>query len=332
MTRFVLHIGPHKTGTTYIQETLFALGAPLLERGVYLPTLWNAAPGVPSHMQLVWALRSGDLAPIERQLGEMLARQPRTVAISCEALSRLAPEQIARLRDMLGTAPVRVVYYVRRWPERLPSLWQEEVKFGDRRSLPEYLTEQLTKGDGSEIYDIAAIDRFAAVFGREAIAVVSYNHLVEQGVDIAGHFLASFLDAAGLASPAAGRPNRSLPALETEMVRALNILHARHGGDRSPAVRDWYLAKGRDSVPDGVLDAMRDNVATIRLDETAVPFPAVYHELLDRYAASRVAPYWSHGLHVPRAVDAAFVRDDYLLDLSVAGALRDFYDLFRLAQ
>jgi hypothetical protein len=117
--------------------------------------------------------------------------------------------------------------------------------------------------------------------------------------------------------------------LETEVVRALNILHARHGGERSPAPRDWYLAHGSGSVPAVVLDAMRVRIATIRLDEAAPPFPVVYRDLLNRYAASRVPPHWPNGLHAPGAVEAPFVRDDYLLDPSVASALLDLYGLFR---
>jgi len=46
------------------------------------------------------------------------------VVVSCEALPRLDLARIERLRVLLGTALVRIVYYVSQSPERLPSLEQ----------------------------------------------------------------------------------------------------------------------------------------------------------------------------------------------------------------
>ena len=116
-------------------------------------------------MQLVWAIRNRDLTLIQHQLQEILTQRPRYVVISCEALSRLDQEQIVQLRQLLGSAPIQVVYHVRRWPERLPSLWQEDVKFGHTTAFPEFLAEQLTRYADSELRDTSMIDRFAAVFG-----------------------------------------------------------------------------------------------------------------------------------------------------------------------
>jgi hypothetical protein len=117
VTRFILHIGPHKTGTTYIQQTLFALRERLEGRGVHVPAVWNAAPGPPSRMRLVWALREGATDRIEDDLRRTMASRYDRVVVSCEALSRLEPSQIERLRALPGTSAVRIIYYVRRWSE-----------------------------------------------------------------------------------------------------------------------------------------------------------------------------------------------------------------------
>lgn len=328
MTRFVIHIGPHKTGTTYIQETLAAQRDTLLQRGICVPSVWNAAPGLPSHMQLAWAIRNQNLTLIQEQLQEILAQRHAYVVISCEALSRLDQEQIAQFRQLLGSAPAQVVYYVRPWPERLPSLWQETVKFGHTVTLPEYLTEQLTGYDTSELRDTAMLDRFATVFGSANIRVVAYSHLIERNIDIAGHFLASFLGLSGLQLPAAGRPNQSLPIADTELIRALNAIHLRRGGERSPALREWYLAHKDGLVPAPVLRAMQDNMGTIHLDEASPPFNREAHDLLTRYAASIVPPHTMDGLHAPLAVDAPFIRQDYLLEPNVTTILHDIHDRY----
>lgn len=165
MTQFIVHIGPHKTGTTYLQVALDALRSLLRERDIHVPAVWNAAPGLPSHMQLIWAIRNGDVGLIQNQTQDILAFRPQYIVISCEALSRLDPRHIVQFRQLLGSAPAQVVYYVRRWPERLPSLWQETVKFGHTAAFPEYLARQLTDYGASELRDTVMIDKFAAVFG-----------------------------------------------------------------------------------------------------------------------------------------------------------------------
>jgi hypothetical protein len=148
LTRFILHIGPHKTGTTYIQHTLDALRDVLLERGICVPSIWNAAPGVPSHHRLVRAIRNRDLALIQDQVREIVAQRHRYVVISCEGLSTLTPDQVAQLQQLLGSAAIQVVHYVRRWPERLPSAWQEHVRQGHATKFPAFIVRQTMGYDG----------------------------------------------------------------------------------------------------------------------------------------------------------------------------------------
>jgi hypothetical protein len=328
VTQFILHIGPHKTATTYIQQTLFALRERLEDRGIHVPAVWNAAPGLPSHMRLVWALREGGTDQIEEDLRRIMASRYDRVVVSCEAQSRLEPSQIERLRALLGTSAVRIIYYVRRWSERLPSLWQETVKFGYDATLPEYLLEQLVDPAGPELRDTAMLDRFAAVFGLTEIELVAYSHLVDQNVDIARHFLESVLGISDIEPPVSGRPNPSLPVEDTETIRALNAVHLQRGGERSPALREWYLAHKEALPTDSVTAAIRAHVATLRLDEGAPQFALIYRDLVDRYGARIFAPRLLNGLHAPRAIDGPYVRQDYLLEPSVTKALYELYEAY----
>jgi len=328
LTQFIVHIGPHKTGTTYLQITLDTLRDVLAECGICVPKVWNAAPGLPSHMQLVWAIRNGDLTLVQDQVREILACRPRHVVISCEALSRLDLAQIGQLRRLLGAAPAQIVYYVRRWPERLPSLWQETVKFGHTDTLPEFLAKHLTGTDNSELRDASVIDRFSAVFGAPQVKVVCYSHLMERSLDIAAHFLASFLGLPDIALPGPGRPNQSLPILDTELIRTLNAIHVRRGGETSSAIREWFLAHKEGLVPDAILDVMRKCLNTIRLDETAKPFVLASQEIQARYASSLVPPWCVGTLHELRMIDVPYVRHDYLLEPTTAKILGDIHDMY----
>ena len=70
---------------------------------------------------------------------------------------------------------------------------QETIKFVETTVFPEFLAKQMTRPDASEFRGVAIIDKFAAVFGAVQISVVSYSHLTDQHLDIAGHFLTPFL-------------------------------------------------------------------------------------------------------------------------------------------
>ncbi len=271
VTRFIVHVGPHKTGTTYIQQMLAALHDTLLARGTYVPSIWDAAPGLPSHMKLAWAIRNRDFALVQRQVHEMLGQRYNTVVISCEALSRLDPEQVVRLRQLLGTAPVEVVYYVRRSPERLPSLWQETVKHGHTMTFSEFVAWELRRHDIFAAWDTAVLDGFSTVFGAGQVKVVSYSYLVDNSIDIASHFLSTFLNLHDIELPDVGRPNVSFSAWNIELIRALNAIHAKQGGERSPALRNWFLAHKDGLVSESVSDIMRANMGTIRLNERQAP-------------------------------------------------------------
>jgi hypothetical protein len=290
--------------------------------------MWAAAPGLPSHMQLVWAIKNRDVSVIRNQVQEILAQRHQYVVISCEALSRLDQNQVVQFRHLLGPAPAQVVYYVRRPSERLPSLWQESVKFGLTTAFPEFLAEQLTRFAESEFRDAAAIDTYAAVFGATQVKVVSYSHLVDNDLDIAGHFLASFLGLSDIELPDVGRPNQSLSILDTELIRALNAIHTRHGGERSAALRNWYLAYKEGLAPDSMLDSMRDNLGAIRMDERWPPLVLASRDVLTRYASSIVPPWHKDTLHELRVTDVPYVRQDYLLDPAVPKILGDIYEMY----
>jgi hypothetical protein len=329
VTRFVVHIGPHKTGTTYIQETLAALRGTLEERGISIPSVWDAAPGSPSHMQIACAIRRGDVAAVQAQMRDILAGRPEVVVISCEALSRFDPGQVLELRRLLGAAPAQVVYYVRRPPERLPSLWQETVKHGHAMTLPDFIAGELRQHDAFAGWDTAVLDRFSAVFGPEAVKVVSYSHLEDNGIDIARHFLAAFVDPGDFALPAMGRPNGSLAAPDIELIRALNAINARHGGETSAALRNWFLTRKDALVPPSLLERMRANMGSIHLDERLPPLALPPRHVLARYGASLVPP-WKHAtLHEPRIIDAPFVRPGYLADPATMQLLDGIYATYR---
>jgi len=332
LTRFILHIGPHKTGTTYLQHMLHALRDVLLERGIYIPSIWNAAPDDPSHVRLVRAIRRRDVGLVRKEIEEILAQRYRCVVITCEGLSTFNLDQAGRLRELLGPAPTQVVHYIRRWPDRLPSAWKEHVRQGNKVTFPEFALRQLMGHEGFARPDAAILDTFSAVFGADQIKIVSYSYLVDNGIDIAGHFLTALLDQNDIPLPDVGRPNRSLSIFDTELIRALNAIRNPHGNDWSTAVRDWYLANKDGLAPASLHAVMRASVGSIHLDEAKPPLAHLWRDILTRYRTSLVSPWARDSLHEPAAIDVPFVRQDYLLEPGVPKVLGEIFEEFLQAQ
>src|SRR4051794_4389054 len=141
-TRLV-HIGPHKTGSTAIQVALHGARDRLAEHGVAYVTTGGYRP-----RKAGWALGlrgspSGTSKPPMRQWQRFVeaveaADAPRG-CVSNEDFGRATKRQIARIVAGLGDQRVRVVAVARRLDRYLPSQWQERVKAGEKRGYDAWL-------------------------------------------------------------------------------------------------------------------------------------------------------------------------------------------------
>ena len=183
-----LHIGTEKTGTTSIQNSLAATRKTLSKAGLLYPeslgktnhvNFYAAAAPARADDEITAQLHASapDAHAAFRKatqaglLREVAKTSPRKIVISNEhCSSRLTTiEEIETLRDFLAPLdrPVRVVIYLRRQDDFLVSSYSTDVKTGR--------TEPFALPEGEEMrrrYDYAAlIDRWAAVFGTEAMVL-----------------------------------------------------------------------------------------------------------------------------------------------------------------
>ncbi len=81
MPRFTLHIGAHKTGTTYLQRVFHALRPALETAGIVFPSFWSQSDDQPElerlHQQL-WA-SYGNLVAAPRLEGRFFAPRTRDI-------------------------------------------------------------------------------------------------------------------------------------------------------------------------------------------------------------------------------------------------------------
>lgn len=154
-SRLILHIGPQKSGTTYIQEVLTHSVDAVAAAGVVypLPTGTRTTGARERYGNHEWATYgllgteypwvSAQRAEAETRTWQVLERhvrrEPGTVLLSAEALAAIRGPAIRRLLDRLGAGHVEVVITARALDRTLPSLWQQHIRNGRRLGFDRYL-------------------------------------------------------------------------------------------------------------------------------------------------------------------------------------------------
>jgi hypothetical protein len=227
----LLHIGPHKTGTTSLQAALYAGRERMLQQGVrHIGKTRNPASAVRAVTGQP-APDSRDTPPPMRYWRDLVAefrraREPRVV-VSSEFFAWAKPDVIARIASDLDGARLHVVVTLRPLARILPSQWQQNVQAGMVLAYEDWLHEVLDARPGRPGRNFwylhrhdELVDRWAAVIGADRVTAVV--------VDEQDHamLLRTFEGMLGLRDgtlvPVRDLANRSLTLPEVEAVRAFN--------------------------------------------------------------------------------------------------------------
>ena len=249
----LLHIGPHKTGSTAIQVSMHAARERLGAHGVY----YAGGAARPKHAG--WAIGlmgrpAGSAVPPIHHWNELVeevtsATAPR-VCISNEDFGRADAAQRRRIVDDLGGGRPHVVAVARRLDRYLPSQWQERIKAGDTRSYDEWLRSvlDLDNPEGSwdrtnvwRAHDTARlVANWVEVVGEENLTLIVGDESDRM------QLLHSFEGLLGLPQGTLkshpDRSNRGLSWGEAELVRAVNLACQERGWSRDQ--RNAYVKKG----------------------------------------------------------------------------------------
>ena len=229
-----VHVGPHKTGTSFLQSVLARNKGTLAQNGVLLPGKGYHAQRL-AVLQLLHTkgrqgARKGSGFPRWDRLTRRISLSPHPVAIiSVEGLAGAQPDRIERLVESLAPADVHVIYGVRDLTRVIPGAWQTRIRNGNSEPLREFLDDLRTMQperfstrfwDGQDPRrSLATWERFVP---RERITVVT----VPQSGAPRDLLWQRFSQIVGL-DPAAYSldtevTNVSIGASETEVLRRLN--------------------------------------------------------------------------------------------------------------
>ena len=314
----ILHVGPHKTGTSYIQQRLVADRDLLLARAkvVYPKSGQDVLYG---HHSLATMFREGTPRLDElRSLREELSAGD-TGLLSSERFSRLDRAQFARFRDQFPEYEVRAVAYLRIRSEVLVSRWGESIKHGMDWSFPEYLGKILVAPYESPIINQRLLlDVLADVFGRDRLDVLIYR----PGTDLYVEFIRTILGAEDVTAESRGANavvNPSLPVHITECLRLLHALARARGRQDRDVVTARALSYLEDPARHVLLERMKrvfeERSGIIDLSPVDRTFRHLDEELMASYA-DRVK-----NADAGRGYPASKVREvKYLRDLAGGGA------------
>jgi hypothetical protein len=299
----LVHIGPHKTGSTAIQVAMQKASEELARHGVHYAT------GGKSHRpdKAGWAFgvrgRPAGTEPPPMKHWQRLVREVTDagavrVCISNEDFGRATREQIPELVSQLGGADVHVVAVARRLDKYLASQWQERVKAGDPRTYDAWLRVVLSDDDRSWdrknvwfSHDTRRlVERWTETVGADRFWLI----LMDEGDrDLLPHAFEDLLALpTGTLKPDPARSNRGLTWAETELVRSVN-----------EALGDgWTRPERRRYVKAGILRDMARRPAPPGVKSP--PLPAWALARLRELTDERLASLGGVGVHVIGSADS----------------------------
>ena len=225
----LLHVGPHKTGSSAIQGALHTARERLAARDIIYPgrgrqTLWPilAVTGQPP----LRGEPTPDIAWWARLATDIRSAGDRKVVLSSEFFSESDDATAARVVADLGPG-VHVVVTLRSLGRILPSQWQQYIQNGYRFRYEQWLEGILsdppctpTPGFWRRHRHDELVSRWAGVVGAPNVTVVVLDET--NRLMLLRTFEAMLGLPDGFLTPAPGAANRSLSRSEAELVLQLN--------------------------------------------------------------------------------------------------------------
>lgn len=237
-SRFVIHIGAPKSGSTFVQDVLWTNRDFLATQGIELPGVRQRAHFAAGNDLLgpadsfVQRVRqgpgSGGWDRLAAEIGEMAAP---TLIVTDERLAALSPAAIGRVSRDVAEREAHVVYLVRCLQDILPSAWQMEVRQGGRATFDDWLAAVLdpnVERSGSWFWRVhdapAVLDRWAQLVARPGnVHVVTIPRSSGGPVDLWQRFSAAADLPGEVVVGDRVRRNPSLDFAQTEYLRRVNV-------------------------------------------------------------------------------------------------------------
>ena len=292
--RYIIHIGPLKTASTYVQECLTAARADLERQGICYPAELLDENASFMHMPVYRALARNQAEALRPVFARLNAAGHHTILLSCEHLIYLRAEAFAALRDVTGASDIKIVYTCRRWSDRLSSIWNQTLFMGATHSLPEfYLSmlapkptfqhpKKLREVDPASDLDYSITWRMLeGVFGRHALEIFPYSAIMDRGADLFDAFCQDVLGLAAAPKTQITGTRRwaSLPTEDQEVLRMLNQLHLDTHAKPTDEVRAQFMRRRKQYDTMRIVEAMKPYTTHMEIDDANILFDEAFNNM-----------------------------------------------------
>ncbi|WP_434637400.1 hypothetical protein MLC35_01055 [Sulfurimonas sp. NW7] len=329
MRKVILHIGPHKTGSTYLQKMLYENRDKITAQGVGYADICK--DGLIAHHQLAEKLINKDFDSANNILQKIFIKSTEDITIiSSENFDMLSIEAIEFLANTLcmnDTVEVKVIFFKRKFDDLIISNWQESIKHGNTQSCYHYLLNHISAPYSSSVLNITGVlEKYSKYFGKENLIIIDYNQAKEERKDIIDIFFQSINKPEIKNIGTKAHINNSLNYTLVEVIRGLNILfYKKYKKNPYDTIRNKFLLKLKnkfvESKVDILIESIEQNLENINLGETFVfnllnnQFDKIYQENIINYNKIN---YNKKIISIP--------NDSWMLDINNTKCLNDIFN------
>ncbi|MEP2716196.1 hypothetical protein [Pseudophaeobacter sp.] len=319
--KLIVHAGPHKTGTTFIQDSFANNRSDLLKSGWAYPiagTYGSTGHHHLAHNFVEYIEADGADNRALRAEAQDIRENHLNMVLSAEGFCRWAPRKYIALAEVVGANSIEVIYTVRDPMTVFHSYWGEEVKQGFTASFADRFLESLctpiTDRVLNPMQDIAPLLRSPEI----DLHAVPYDELARRDENLFLHLLSAVLRIKDVPPSTNSKANSSLPIELTELLRLANLIHGEGAPRTSPDLRLAFMGTTSRDERKSLTDLVREDAARARR-QIVVPADDIHTKRMETILESRLDGYWTR----PLAPEGLFP----LLDRNLT-----YYDTFFLWQ
>jgi len=294
-TRLVLHVGPHKTASSYIQENLSQNRRVLSEHGWTYPS--ETTNGQAGHHDL--AHNAADyLSPSSErhrtltELASNVRQNSHNLVLSAEGFCRWNRKTLNTLATILGFEEYEIVYVVRDPLDVFPSFWAEEVKQGHSLAFSDRFAREFADPLGSRLLN--PMNDLAPLLAepRARLHVIPYDVLKTREIDIFEHVMQDILQVPSIKARYTKPVNKKYSIELTEFLRYLTLLY----GEGKPYIGSTFRLQFTEKFDARKLAyfarVVRENASNARR-VIKVPGDVAFRTRVETVLKNRLAKSWT---------------------------------------
>ncbi len=270
MKTLFFHVGPFKTGSTYIQRRLASSNEALANNNLNYPRLFYS-PRANNHNLFSRLIKKrNDISKYKIELG-VLEKLDKDIIISSETFFQLKKYHLTEIKNIFANFNVKIIYFHRSPSLRMVSAWQESIKHGKCTTFEEYRNDNFSNPrNSSTLNHLPRLRVFEEIFGKPNLVIIDQKICKDQNST-----MFTFSQALGrndLIDDSNERVNTALPMYSVEVIRALNQIHLTVKNKSNRRVRDRFFEKHLELSDEFMLlkQILEMNERQIRLGNTQI--------------------------------------------------------------